>query len=325
MSENIGHTRPIPPEWNGLLELAHDVTQDQPAGTLIKRRPFLRLCRNVLRLPNERLFANFYFGLGEVMTGMSNMLKNPEIKRRLIQDCAEGMLYSALLRRGAMIPSAAPFIPLVLDIKNRGNMDEPFRALAHQAYKALETPERSLADALSFGTTARRSLALTAISGLALPILFGQDRKGYGTTDHIHNNALVGARGVFLRLFLNWDGNGKLTNQQNLTQITPDVLGKVFEPRPYMGAAQLRLDEFNLGKGFKTKNGLQVFDRNYLDTPPPSPTTVAGVPQLHEERLICPAFHAGKLAWQVATIILPGIIQTANTLIPGEVYPELYR
>jgi len=107
--------------------------------------------------------------------------------------------------------------------------------------------------------------------------------------------------------------------------LTPDVLNRMADPRPNIGAAKLRLDEFHRGKGWKGSGAERHFDWSYLQTPPSVPPEKDdNFPVLHEERINCPALPAGRLVREVGTNILPQIIRTANTIIPAKEYPAMY-
>ncbi len=112
----------------------------------------------------------------------------------------------------------------------------------------------------------------------------------------------------------------KFTQAELLTPLTSNVVNAVSDPRPFLGAARQRLDEFHEGRGWRETDGGWRFDWDCLKTPPSAPPAKNDkFPVFHEERIDCPALHAGRLVREVAVNIFPEIIRAAHAIIPASV------
>ncbi len=200
MQKKARHTREAPPEWAGLLAYAEKVVPSKAENAGVWS--FFRLSRRVSRLTDRDLFFNYYYGMGEVMTVMSDLLQVKETRAQVINDTARLMVRGALQERLPYIEVNEPFMPVVHDL-NPSKLMGPFITLAEQAMPRVRAPERSLINALDYVSDYRRAISINDIGAkLIAAHLFEGSRRGLSVAEHIGMNALTGATKVIVNQVL---------------------------------------------------------------------------------------------------------------------------
>lgn len=325
MTKIFTHSRPVPEEWPGLMRLAERVTPKMATGQETKLWPSVVLGGRALLMSKNRLFANYYYGLGEVMTGMRQILEDEAKRTKVVNRAAGIMLLGAIKSRKATIPPHENYVPWLGDIFNE-RLKASLTSTAREAQGALSPHKSHLVEGLQVAIDSRRAWALSWQDVFLTPWRFQASISDQRLAKHISNNALLGASRVMAMLVTGWDGKGEPSAQQFQTPLTPARIELAAKPDFYNHAARTRLDEFHTGLGWTEQDGAQVFDKKYLDSPPPPlPPPTEESPLLHSERHECPAIRAGGLVTFVSKVILPDIIRTSYTLVPAKMYPTLYN
>jgi hypothetical protein len=336
MRKRTPHTRAIPPEWPGLLEYAKKVIPPEQQEYPPAYRPVRRLVGKVRKLEHQRLEANYYFALGEVMTGMSAELRDPAIRGRVIREAANGLLLTALRRRGLTIPMDKSFVPYVDDLLPEAAdenspasmpkaLTKPFAALARLALHKMPAPNQTLAHTMTAATLYGRSRNAPGFLKKVPHYMLLTDviRTQEPIVEQLAENSLSGTTSVLIRLLTGCSPKEDLPNGATNMPIDFEALEQHRTSSVFITAAGVRHDEFIAGAGWTDSGAAPHFDRDILATPPEpvEPALIApGAINFHQDRLICPAIQANDLARNMARYILPSIIQTASNLIPGEEY-----
>jgi hypothetical protein len=275
--------------------------------------PIRRLTHTVAKLPPERREANLYYGIGEIICEVAKKFRNEGVRRKAVSSCALKMVELALKSRKT-IPLDQPF--------------RPFTALAIEAQQELPPWHRALTGALTQARIREQSAIAFLERWNQTSMMRQMVRSSYPVAGSIAMNTLAGAMGVFSTLLSRHNPTSKATDEVRQIAIEPEEVEKVRTSPAFAQAAQLRLDEFENGKGWTGLGETLGFDRNYLRaTPPPRTINKKGLLVPHEERHSCPALQADGFAIEVARAIVPDIIMVARRIVPGEYfnvnYPEL--
>jgi hypothetical protein len=322
MPNPVRHTRPVPAEWPELAAHAERVIPPRVLpGRNIKRRHLFKLFRHAFTLPNERLETNYYYGLGEIMCGMAKLLQREDVRNTVIHDAAASMVKAALQRRGQAIPLGKPFVPIMDDLLQQ-SMEQPFFMVAHASWRAMLVPCRALTDILATAAIYRRQEAhgmLKVPRPLARIMSVEAARDLRPAAYQIARNSLTAATSVLGILLTNTDLMKNPSRELLAKPIQFSALERARHSKGFIGAAQLRDDEFVHGAGWRRDGELPQFDADVLAAPP-SPLRSALTPgHAHESRLTCPAVQAGGLAHDVARNILPAIIVASGRIVPGNI------
>lgn len=323
MTHTLRHTRPVPAEWPDLSAYAEKVIPAEASPDRYMRRwDLFRLAGRVKSLPDAPLEANYYYGVGELMCGIKQLLDIQRVREHVIGTAAMAMVKRALEIRGPMVPLDKPFTPLIGDL-HPFTLERPFFRLANAAWEQMPAPQRALTDTLTATTLFRRPAVDRArhVPGPLVRLFIAEEaRNSRLTAVQTARNSLTGAVAV-LDAMLSKSHPANVPSTKVLMQpICPAALEKVRPSKAFTDSARLRLDEFMAGAGWEGSGDSLRFNAEILKTSPPPLCEVPDLEHLHEERLECPAIRAAGLASDVARNILPSIITTASHIVPGEVF-----
>lgn len=323
MSHSVRYTRPVPPEWPGLAAYADKVigTPADPRSDVSLVRRF-RLDWRLRRYSHEQIETNHYYGLGLIMCGVKAYLQKDRIRQQVVREAAEGLLLTALQRRGQEIPSGKPFMPVVDDLLPAA-MEKPFFAMAAASQDAMPVSRQVLLNGLARDAMLRRQATYEEFGVLKrqlahLAVMKDMCASSKLAARHTALNALTGATSVYCALLTGCNPKEQIPEEILATPVADFPAERANQPKVYIDSAKLRLDEFMAGAAWEGSGQDLRFNTDIFSTQPepfePSPRAL----HLHEARLICPAVQAGGLAHDVAVQILPAIISTAQQLVPGE-------
>jgi hypothetical protein len=323
------HTRPVPLEWPELLATAQErFPATFPPDGHARFFPTWRMLRQVNQLPHDRLETNYYFALGEVMTVMAGRLRHKAVRHRLIMNVARSMIKGALLQRADTVPLDVPFVPLIGDLRS-DTLAEPFVPVAMTSLQMLPFAEQMLSRTLAVVTVDRRREPRPKWwrSVRRERQLVNVARYKETTIGPLAVNAPVGASSVLGTFLIAETGETIAWNDETMARpIDSAVVERVRRSSVFLAAASLRMDEFHRGDGWEfTEDGTGIwFNRGILAAPPP-PLDMEYINNrlrnFHEDRLICPAVQADRLALDIARNILPDALVVASQLVPAQEFP----
>jgi len=307
------HTREVPNEWPGLLSFTERLVKGD-TQVPVKRLAVLRLLNKLRPLTGEQLEANYYYGLGQIICGVSTALKDKDTRQRLIRTSAVGLLMNAASQR-LDIPKDMPFVPKVREIKP-GFPHQPFKKIASEAWQELPPAERVLTDALTYATFFRRAPLIA--KALLVTRAFVRVREGGVAAARVADETLSGVTAV-TQILLTGRDPVKGPSREELDALAPsERFVAAWDPATALRAARLRLDEFHAGKGWHDASGKPAIDPKFFASPPQPLSECPLAMQNHESRLICPAVQADGFAAQVAYQIFPEIMTTAYQIVPAD-------
>ncbi|HSX35187.1 MAG TPA: hypothetical protein VLF62_06105 [Candidatus Saccharimonadales bacterium] len=313
-AEPVRHTRPAPEEWAALATRAQEIVPQASHAAPLTARETRSLWKTVVKLPAERREANLYYGMGQIICEIAQALHAEPARSELVHNAAALLVAHATIAR--QVPRDRPFRPVAADIIGR-RLSPAILPTAVRAQQKLPPWHRALTGVLAVSRTQEQPFL--PARWYTKHHVMKQVRYEYPLAHNIANNAFTGASNVFFTLVTGKTPGDPVTEKIAMTPIEPADIARARQSSAFSGAAQLRLDEFHNGRGWKTENGQPEFDRAYLQTEPPEIIPEHGkITVGHTGRFICPAVQAGGFAIELARSLLPEIILASREIVPGQ-------
>jgi hypothetical protein len=302
----ITNNRPVPEEWDGLLWRGVDGQLDEAVASL----------------DDERLMANCYYGMGQVMCRMAADMAEPAVRQSVAGAFADAWLVKRQRHHLPQLDTICiaeianvPLIPVM-------------QAITQEAMASVEPGSRTLANGLAGEVELRRRLRSPAAAGHeAYPLSPNSEAAGDAVVPLIGKAAMAASTALYrealvLRLAherFGYSGSGSMAQIKNLQSLptgllSPDNLAAEGLKSALVPFAGLRFDEFmdvdiRLPRLSIDQAGNLHFERAYLASEPADNPHDAQL--LHKQRLTCPALQVPGFVG-IGLQLVPQAVQLAN-------------